>query len=77
MLKTLYNDLEDFPQNEELEAEKAEIQSSITIIKTRSEYERVKQDLREYEKACMIYKRNLKRKKLEKEYEDLGRLKQF
>ena len=65
MLKTLYNELEDihntFPQNEELEAEKAEIQSSITVIKSIDEYERVKEDIRQYERDCMIHRRNLKR----------------
>ena len=65
MLKTLYNELEDihntFPQNEELEAEKAEIQSSITVIKSKDEYERVKEDIRQYERDCMIRRRNLKK----------------
>ena len=65
MLKTLYNELEyihnTFPQNEELEAEKAEIQSSITVIKSKDEYERVKEDIRQYERDCMIHRRNLKK----------------
>ena len=65
MLKTLYNELEEihntFPQNEELEAEKVEIQSSITVIKSKDEYERVKEDIRQYERDCLIHRRNLKK----------------
>ena len=47
-------------QTDELEVKKAEIQSSVIVIKNKSEYERVKQDLREYKKTCMIHRRNLK-----------------
>lgn len=78
-LKSLYNELEDiynnFPQTKELEAEKAKIQSSVTVIKNKAEYERVKQDLREYEKACMIHRRNLKHN--EERENDLGRIRKY
>lgn len=78
-LKALYNELEDiynnFPQTKELEAEKAKIQSSVTVIKNKAEYERVKQDLREYEKACMIHRRNLKHN--EERENDLGRIRKY
>jgi len=78
-LKALYNELEDiynnFPQTDELEVKKAEIQSSVTVIKNKAEYERVKQDLREYEKACMIHRRNLKHN--EERENDLGRIRKY
>lgn len=78
-LKSLYNELEDiynnFPQTKELEAEKAKIQSSVTVIKNKAEYERVKQDLREYEKACMIHRRNLKHN--EERENDLGCIRKY
>lgn len=78
-LKSLYNELEDiynnFPQTKELEVEKAKIQSSVTVIKNKAEYERVKQDLREYEKACMIHRRNLKHN--EGRENDLGRIRKY
>lgn len=78
-LKSLYNELEDiynnFPQTDELEVKKAEIQSSVTVIKNKAEYERVKQDLREYEKACMIHRRNLKHN--EERENDLGRIRKY
>lgn len=78
-LKALYNELEDiynnFPQTDELEVKKAEIQSSVTVIKNKAEYERVKQDLREYEKACMIHRRNLKYN--EERENDLGRIRKY
>ena len=78
-LKSLYNELEDiynnFPQTKELEAEKAKIQSSVTVIKNKAEYERVKQDLREYEKACMIHRRNLKHN--EERENDLERIRKY
>lgn len=78
-LKALYNELEDiynnFPQTDELEVKKAEIQSSVTVIKNKAEYERVKQDLREYEKACMIHRRNLKHN--EEKENDLGRIRKY
>lgn len=63
------------PQTDELEVKKAEIQSSVTVIKNKAEYEKVKQDLREYEKACMIHRRNLKYN--EERENDLGRIRKY